>query len=206
MIGEQIGRIMVALEKTGFRENTYIIMLADHGDHLGNHRTMGKCLSLEEDLIRVPLIFNNPKKFSPHCSEALVESVDVFPTIMQLAGIDAPSGLPGRSLVSLAENKPDAVKKRVAFCEEHFEPYPRHISARNQEFKLIINSKGFEELYNINKDPHEWYNLADEAKYKDVLLELKDEIIKFSFMHVDKTLKAKENWVEEFMKPGFHRY
>jgi arylsulfatase len=208
IVDEQVGRIVSALDSSGIRDNTCIILMSDHGDHLGNHRTMGKCLSIEEDLIHVPLILNNPKAFKPHVADALVESIDIFPTIMELANIDPPGGLQGQSLVPLAENRPDAVQRRASFSEEHYKPFPAMTSARNKEFKLIIDSAGFEELYNIKDDPHEWYNLAGQSEYKQVLLELKDEIISFGFMHVDMTLKEGENdnWVLDFMKPGFHNY
>ncbi|OGV37558.1 MAG: hypothetical protein A2X48_22020 [Lentisphaerae bacterium GWF2_49_21] len=206
VVDEQIGRIVSALDETRLRKNTVIILLSDHGDHLGNHRTMGKCLSLEENLINVPFIVNSPGLFKPHRSKELVESIDVFPTLMDLAGIPSPSGIQGTSILPFARNSRNASGKEFCFSEEYYDPFPGHLSVRNREFKLIVNSEGFEELYNIIEDPYEWFNLASNAEYRSTLCQLKDALVQFSFKHVDKSQKSESNWVTEFMKPGFNRY
>ena len=206
IVDEQIGRIVETLERTGLDENTCIIFMSDHGDHLGNHRAMGKCLSVEEDLIHVPLILYSPAVFKSRISNTLAESIDIFPTIMELAGIKAPAGLQGASLLPHALGQKNAPERKTAFCEEKNGTWPGHICAKNRDFKLIINENGFEELYKISEDPHEWKNLAAQTEYNESKRELKDELLRFHFKNIDQAKIREVDFVTRFMEPGYFRY
>lgn len=94
----QIGRVLEALERTGLAENTIIVVWGDHGYHLGEHGLWAKTTNYEADT-RVPLIIATPGSAAGVRTEALVELLDLYPTLLDLCRLPAAKGLEGRSLV-----------------------------------------------------------------------------------------------------------
>ncbi len=140
-----IGQLIERLDKLKLRENTIIVLWGDHGWHLGEHAIWGKHALFEESL-RSPLIISHSGLSAPgKPTGAIVETLDVFPTICDLAGIDAPSNLDGRSLIPILKN-PDA-KGHSAFA------YKRGAQTiRTDTHRLIVHKGGELELYD-----HECY-------------------------------------------------
>jgi arylsulfatase A-like enzyme len=117
-IDAQIGRIMHAFEQAGILDNTIVMLWSDHGYHLGEMGIWGKA-SNYDIATRVPLIVTTPnmtKSQKGSVSEALVELVDMYPTLSDLAGLGVPEHLEGQSLVPLL-NKPDLAWKQAAFSQ-----------------------------------------------------------------------------------------
>lgn len=100
----QVGRVMAALQRTGLAKNTIVVLWSDHGFHLGEHGLWAKTTNYEADT-RVPLIIVRPgaTKVGAACA-SLVELIDLFPTLVDLCGVAAPTGLEGKSLRPLLDN------------------------------------------------------------------------------------------------------
>ncbi len=119
----QIGKVMAALKEQGMLENTVILFWGDHGYHLGEHGLWAKTSNFELDA-RVPLIIAPPSAKHPGAKTAsLVEMIDIFPTLVDLAGLPATPGLDGVSLVPLL-NDPIASVKPAAFTQHPRPTYP----------------------------------------------------------------------------------
>ena len=136
-LDSQIGELLEVLRKSGKFENTLIVYLGDHGaDMLRGKRT---CF---EGGLRIPLIMSGGThwKEGERCSE-LVSTIDLMPTLLEMAGVSPPGELPGRSLVSLL-NGENAAWRRHLFAEFHLHSahnyYPQR-SVRDDRFKLIHN-------------------------------------------------------------------
>ena len=117
-IDAQIGKMIDALDEAGLRENTIIMVWSDHGWHLGEMGIWGKATNYEISA-RVPLMIwtpDMPKGSRGKSSKALVELVDMYPTLSELAGLDLPKHLEGQSFAPLIEN-PDKEWKQAAFTQ-----------------------------------------------------------------------------------------
>ena len=103
-VDEQVGQVLAALERLHLDENTIVVFLGDHGYHLGEHGWWTKNTLFEESL-RAPLLIRAPgAKGNGHACRALVEFVDLYPTIADLCGLSPPAGLAGTSLRALLED------------------------------------------------------------------------------------------------------
>ena len=128
-IDAQFGKMVAALEEIGIRHNTIIIFWGDHGWHLGDMGIWGKATNYEI-AARVPLMIwtpDMPDKNRGKTTDALVELVDMYPTLCDLAGIDIPSHVEGHSFKPLLAN-PDRAWKKAAFSQ-HPNPAMREWAA-----------------------------------------------------------------------------
>ena len=92
LIDHNVGRLLEALERTGQREHTLIVFTSDHGETLGDHGLLLKGCRFYEGLVRVPLIWSWPGRFQPGLrTDALVELIDIVPTLLDLAGLPLPA-------------------------------------------------------------------------------------------------------------------
>ena len=115
-VDAQIGRVLAELDALGLRDNTIIVVWGDHGWHLGEYGIWGKATNYEV-AVRAPLIVSTPKMIAAgNGSKALVEFVDVYPTLCELAGLPLPKHLEGRSFVRLLAD-PDQEWKDAAFSQ-----------------------------------------------------------------------------------------
>lgn len=163
----QVGRIMDELEALGLKENTAVVFLSDHGYHLGEHGFWQKS-NLHEEVVRVPLILSVPG-MTPGRSESIVELVDVFPTVADLAGLPIPDSVQGTSLVPVLKNPNAQVKPgALSFHNGH--------SLRVPGWHYIRYNDGSEELYDARMDPHEFDNLASEPRYAERIAEMRVEL------------------------------
>ncbi len=164
-VDSQVGRILDSLDQSGLRENTIVMLWSDHGWHLGEMSAWGKMTNYEVGT-RVPLIVSVPGLAGGRTG-AIVELVDLYPTICELTGVSAPPHLEGDSFVSVLED-PRAATDGVAFHD-----YVRHRSihtgraVRTAKFRCVIwyDREGkveFEELYDLEEDPNETVNIAAE--------------------------------------------
>ncbi|SHI30391.1 sulfatase [Aquimarina spongiae] len=117
-IDAQIGKVIQTLEELDLRENTIILLWSDHGWHLGEMGIWGKATNYEIST-RVPMIINTPNMHKSNkgtSTEALVELVDMYPTLVELAGLHPPEHLEGQSFVPLLQN-PNMEWKKAAFSQ-----------------------------------------------------------------------------------------
>lgn len=156
----QVGRVLHALHQLGLDENTIVVVWSDHGFLLGEHAIWGKhCLY--EPALRSPLMIRHPSLPQPgRASDAVVETVDVFPTLTELCGLNAPADLDGRSLrAQLNDPEAPAAKPAYGFWTDG------RRTVRTERWRLISQSvKGAVatqvELFDYQTDPHETRNHA----------------------------------------------
>lgn len=163
-IDSQVEQILDTLERTGQADNTIVVYTTDHGDMIASHRLIYKTLNGYDELLRVPFILYDPRsRASGRSADAMVSSIDVLPTLLDLAGITPPSELNGRSFRSVLKGQVD-----------HFRDYlvcgsgDITLTIWNQEWKYVCHfgpSDRLDELYDLENDPGELNNLAYNSAY-----------------------------------------
>jgi arylsulfatase A-like enzyme len=178
LIDENIGRILEALEKSGQRGNTIVIFTSDHGEMAGDHGLSKKGCRFYEGLVRVPLIFSWPGHIKQGLkSEALVELVDIVPTLLELTDQDVPKNMHGKSLLQILKGKAHPGEHREFVRCVYYnalqgtESYATMLRTRRYK---IVNYHGHDlgELFDLEKDPSEFTNLWDDPGYADIRFEL----------------------------------
>ncbi len=186
-IDSAVGRILKELQAQGLSRNTVVIFTSDNGFFLGEHGLAGKWLPYEAS-IRVPLIVFDPRSPGPVAGrrKQMVLSVDVAPTIVDIAGLQIPRGMQGRSLLPLIESS--AIPWRGDFFYEHLFEHPRipPVEAlRTAKWKYVrYLDPEREELYDLDSDPFEEANLVSEPQYLEELRSLRSR-----FREVKNSLK-----------------
>lgn len=169
-IDEGVGEMLKALRETGQLDNTVFVFTSDHGYFYGEH-----CLNAErrlayEETIRIPLIVRSPGARGRRESRAMVASIDLAPTMLELAGVAPPPNLEGRSLATLLRG--DAKPWRDALLFEYYSDtvFPRirkmgYQAVRTSRWKYIRYREldHGEELYDLEKDPFELENIAQSS-------------------------------------------
>ncbi len=180
LIDDNVGRMLQALTATGQREDTLVIYMSDHGEMLGDHGLWHKGCRFYEGLVRVPLILAWPGQFlSDTVSDALVELVDIVPTLLELAGLPVPDHMPGRSLVSLLTGATEPHMHREFVRTEYYGAWQskRRAGSRRSYGTMIrthrhklVNYHGHPlgELFDLEQDPHEFHNCWHDPRYADM--------------------------------------
>lgn len=161
----QVGRILNALEAQGLDDNTIVVLWSDHGYHLGEKGITGK-VSLWERSTRVPLIFAGPGVSVGARSSQPVELLDMYPTLVELAGLPEKTDIEGISILPQLRGA-NAPRERPAITTHN----PGNHSVRSERWRYIRYTDGSEELYDHSRDRHEWSNLASKPKYAEVIEE-----------------------------------
>jgi arylsulfatase A-like enzyme len=170
----QIGRILEALEKSGQAQNTYVIVTADHGLAVGQHGLMGK-QNLFDHSTRMPLIFCGPGIPKGKRVDEMVYQHSVFATTCELAGVPVPSAVEFPSLAGMLKGKGSEQHDAVF---SYYRDFQRAV--RTREHKLIVYPQaGKSQLFDLNKDPWEIHNVADERAYAAVKSKLMDRLRRF---------------------------
>ncbi len=180
-----LGRLLSWLEESGQAENTCVIVLADHGENLGEHGLVNHLYSLHDTLIRVPLVIHHPRFFyGGHRVTNQVQTLDIFATALSLAGIEPPPT--GSQNLQNAAHRPyavaeygqprmprSAVLQKYGLESSHFDPYLHGLTAlRTANHKLIVHDNGSIELYDLQDDPGEIHNISDEKP--EIVTELQE--------------------------------
>ena len=159
-----VGMLLDTLDRLGLTDNTMIILTADHGEQLGDHGLFLKFV-LRDPSVHVPLMISHPS-LTPGDRHELVSGVDLFPTICDYAGVEAPADLHGYSLRPLLENKGSWPRQDV------LAQFNQHIMLRTKEWKLNVYDGELGELYRLSDDPKEHYNLIGNPEYAGVAEQL----------------------------------
>jgi iduronate 2-sulfatase len=178
-IDAQIGKILGEIERSGIGENTYVFYLSDHGFHLGEQIHWGKTTLYESSLKSPLIIAGEPLNQENRKCNALVEFVDIMPTLMDLAGIPVPDHVEGITMRPLL-NDPDRVFKNAVFSRQERDIIGRRkgYSVRNERYRYTEwhdhknNEIIARELYDLEKDPLETYNLAIEEENAGLIEEM----------------------------------
>ncbi len=155
-VDAQVGVILEALERLKLRERTIVVVMGDHGYHLGDHGGLWRKNTLFEASLRVPFIVTAPGLKQPGVAAGgLVESVDLYPTLVELAGLPLPPDLGGTSLGPLLED-PQRVLKKAAFSVAPRVPPALGRSVRTARWRYTLWPDGGEELYDLAPTPWAW--------------------------------------------------
>ncbi|MDX1284923.1 MAG: sulfatase [Draconibacterium sp.] len=154
----QVGKLLDELETLGLDENTIVVIWGDHGWHLGDHMVWGKHTIFERSL-KSAFLIKAPGKTNGTLVNKVVSSIDIYPTLMELCGVEMPMHTDGKSLVPLLGNT-------LQNWEEASYGYFRNgISLRTERFRLTKYFRNKEpkiELYDHQNDPNETKNIAAE--------------------------------------------
>ncbi|NRB16277.1 MAG: alkaline phosphatase family protein [Rhodobacteraceae bacterium] len=201
-----IGRIISFLKDSGQYDDTLIVIMADHGEMLGDHYMWGKQTTYDSAL-RIPLIIRDPAQPRQHGTsvEAFTESVDVTPTILETIGLPVPDGMDGRSLRPYLEGVcPETWREHVFFELDFGEPnevtewqeatgsivQDANLAVlREARFKLVhFNGDLPPLLFDLEDDPSEMCNLAEDPAHAATLLRLTRKMLNHRMRHADSTL------------------
>lgn len=192
-IDAQIGKVMQRLEDLGLKENTIIVLWGDHGYHLGEQASWCKSTNFELD-VRVPLIISaRGMKGNGHSCKAIVETLDIYPTLAELCKLEPESSLSGTSLQPLLMN-PDQKWKNVAFSQ-FMRPYRTLFSSKDPShmgyalrtpgwrttwwFDLKTGEVVEKELYRLSENSLEKENLSGRADVEEIEEELGGMILDY---------------------------
>jgi arylsulfatase A-like enzyme len=203
-VDQQVGLLVKKLKEMGQLENTVIIYTSDNGRFQGSHGLFDKCL-LYEEAVRAPLVVFDGRMAEPdqgRREDALISSIDMAPTILSLAGIEAPEIMQGRDFSGILNQTQDKSGWRDAVLLENLfivkmfnskrKPNKDEINQKlidanesyrsrgviSDQWKYFVyyeHSPPIEELYDLNADPQEQKNLANFSEHAEVLKRLRDE-------------------------------
>ncbi|TLS48648.1 DUF4976 domain-containing protein [Paenibacillus antri] len=174
-IEKSVNKFLDRLEALGLAENTYVIYTADHGDALGSHGGMvDKAGDLMEELMHIPLVIRGPGIGAGTASDALVSNLDLVPTVLELAGLEAPEYMDGMSLAPRLTGGSSAW--REDFMAEHYGHFDVNAVQRAlyyRQYKYVVTDGADHELYDLRADPFEMNNLRDDPDFEPVLSEMR---------------------------------
>jgi choline-sulfatase len=158
-VDSQVGRVLEALERNNFEDDTIVVLWSDHGYHLGEKQVTGKN-TLWDRSTRVPLIFSGPGVKGGQRSGRTAELLDIYPTLSELCSLETPDHLEGLSLMPQLKNA-EAPRSRPAITTHNHDNH----AVRTEQWRYIRYADGSEELYDMVNDPNEFTNLANDSRY-----------------------------------------
>ena len=166
-VDAQVGRLLRSLDELGISDNTIVVFWSDHGYHLGEHNGVWQKRTLFEQGARAPMIIRSPRRTGNGTCRRIVEFVDIYPTLTDLAGIESPAGLAGRSLRPLlndplTEWNGFAVTQILRPTDDRLSESVMGCSIRTERYRFTQWGEGRHgvELYDHHADPGEFHNLA----------------------------------------------
>ncbi len=205
LIDTHVGSILDTLEECGLRDDTIVVFTSDHGDMMGSHRLLAKCLMFQE-AVRVPLMIRLPGQLSSKRIAGPVSQIDLVPTLLDLMGEPIADHLQGKSIKPILEKTGDAALREPVFIEwngpnnglgdtigrveypgwmtglasraeiEDAFRDPVRTVVTPEGWKYSHSQRGEHELYDLNRDPYETQNLARDARIVSTMERLADLI------------------------------
>ncbi len=181
LIDNYVGSVLDFLDESGQAENTVVVYTSDHGDMMGAHGLWFKDIWPYEETHRMPYIMRWPKGFEAgQVCDDYVRTLDLGPTFLDLAGAEPLKGAHGISLLPLLAGQPDAADRpehRELFMQDHGNIfYFMNRTICDGRYKFVFNGFDYDELYDLQEDPHEMHNLAENPHCTDVRERLQDRL------------------------------
>jgi arylsulfatase A-like enzyme len=171
-VDHQVGRVLDALEKNpNFDyDNTYVVLFSDHGFHLGEKQRFAK-RSLWEEATRVPMIIAGPGIAGGKICNKPVQLLDIYPTLLELTGLEADSLHEGHSMVPLLKDPESEwpYKARASFG-------PGNYAIISERYRYIHYNDGSEEFYDHVKDPNEWDNMIEDPELQGLIQQHREQL------------------------------
>lgn len=176
-VDHMVGELITKLKQAGMYENTYIILTSDHGDNLGEHGLIGNKHTPMEGSVTVPLVITGPGVKNGATVDTPVSLVDMYPTIMDMAGIDyRDPEMPGKNLLPVLQEK-EAAADRTVFSEWHGPGFPgAWYMLVTKKYKYIYYERNRPSLFDLEADPKELNDLALDPAYSDKLKEFEAKL------------------------------
>lgn len=179
-LDREFGKLLEQLEEAGELDNTYVIVVSDHGRYVGGHGYDHHNFGPFEEIYRIPLIISGPGVAQGEETKALVSLVDLCPTIIELADAEPISGVDSQSFTSLLR---DPRGESARYSTSHAEFHGTRFTLEQRivwqgKWKFVFNGFDYDELYNLEEDPLELNNLAFDPTQRDRMKELMTEIWK----------------------------
>ncbi|AWW32850.1 sulfatase [Echinicola strongylocentroti] len=166
----EIGRVITALEESQHAQNTVIVLWSDHGYRLGEKGTFAKH-ALWDPATNAPLLFKAPGLPAGKVITEPVEMLDIYPTLLELCGLEKYPRNEGKSLVPLMKGNSKG-EENVAITTFGMNNH----AVRTNKYRYIQYEDGTEELYALQEDPNEWVNQAQNPAYEEVVNRLKKHL------------------------------
>ena len=175
LVDDLVGGMLAVIDNSPLRDNTVVIYLSDHGEMAGQHGIWQKQCFYESS-VRVPMILRTPRAAAGQRIGANVSLVDVLPTLLDLAGIDIPSGLPGASLAQMQPGTGGA--ERTVFSEYHAQGMLEGgfmIKRGDWKYNYYVGHEP--QLFDLRADPGEFHDLAADQRCAPVRAALHRELL-----------------------------
>jgi len=211
-IDHEVGRILTMLEETGQSENTIVVFTSDHGDQLLEHGLFGKNIFYESS-IHIPFMIRFPGKINAGTYDQFCMTIDLLPTLFNMVGLEEPYHCQGQSLMPLIGTSEKSYQPRDCVFSENIIPevfdrtfnfekdkgvmgirHPDAKMVRTQKWKYNYYPPSYQELYDLENDPHELDNLAADPVYKKVIDEMKERILNW-LVTADETDQIAKEWL-----------
>lgn len=181
-VDDSVRQIIEKLKQLNLYDNTYIIFTSDNGFFLGDRGLSDKWFGYEES-IRTPLIIRSPGQPYKQLIPSMTLNIDIAPTILDLAGIDIPQTMQGKSLLSLIQEKTESLRD-IWFYEHlpNISKIPKSEGIRTENYKYLryLNlEQNSEMLFDLTQDPLEENNLANIPQYQTKLKEFRQAVLQF---------------------------
>jgi len=182
-LDDQFGQILAQLDATGQRENTVVMFCSDHGDYCGDHGLFAKGICAFEGAYHVPMVVRWPAGLGTDArvDNSLVSLADVGPTLLEMAGVEIDREFTGRSFLPLLRGEqPGDWRDAIFGMCDGVELYYSQRWVRTQTHKYVFNGFDFDELYDLENDPHEMTNLAADPAHDGTKRDLVQRMWRFS--------------------------
>ncbi len=207
-VDAQIGRLIAALKASGDWENTLIVFTSDHGEMMGDHQLFSK-LGFYDQSYHIPLLIRDPRKPQAHGGtvEAFTQSIDIMPTVLEAIGARSPGWIDGRALTPFLDGRQPADWRDAAHWEFDFREVAEGTAQaalgldldacnlaviRDANVKYVHFAGLPPVLFDLEKDPHETRNVADDPAYQAVRLRYAEKLLAWRAMHLDRRLTGIE--------------
>lgn len=184
-VDESIERVIEWVKANGLEQNTMVVYMGDNGFSFGEHGLIDKRHAYEESM-RVPMLVWAPGMVKPSSVlDQVVMNVDIAPTLLQLAGIDKPSQMQGFSFAGLLNGQTTEWQRDKVFYEYYWEQAfpqtPTTFAIRTNRYKYIYYNGVWDinELFDLHEDPYEMNNLVRDLRYKEMGLQLKNDLFEW---------------------------
>lgn len=196
-VDDNIGRLLDYLDESGLAENTIVIYSSDQGFYLGEHGWFDKRWMYEESL-HMPLVVKWPGVTNPgSVNTDMVQNIDFAETFLDMAGLNIPVEMQGKSLVPLLQgNTPEDWRESIYY---HYYEYPgahmvqRHNGVRTDRYKLInYYQLGEKELFDLEADPKEMTSVYNDPEYAKIQTQLEQELERLRISYQDNTIPKED--------------